>query len=322
MPPAKRSKKSTSSSSQLHLQPQPKAAVRHEKGEEEEEKQKKKESQQSKNVTTTTTTTLLSPPADTVEHIDPSLLEEEEGLSDLDASTGKPTATADIATTTTPSHRTGDGRGGGGYNSLKQFKGQIYSGMAVGGSHTWEYQPGTWHETKEEPDLWKIDYRATKRRAGRRRLAPKGSGAPVGTEYHWYIVAHQYVRKMDANTYETHMTGSKYKLAHKGAEARSWSVPSVKGQREREIELLEDAGRRVRGLPPVLAGEKVRVEKREKGQQRLDVLFGAGKAESEKEEEEKSQAYEGVKRKREGNDDYDDDEGAAKVVEGDISEEG
>lgn len=48
----------------------------------------------------------------------------------------------------------------------------------------------------------------------------------------------------------------------------------MRGQREREIELLEDAQRRIRGLPPVLASEKVRVEQREKGQQSLDTLFG------------------------------------------------
>lgn len=77
---------------------------------------------------------------------------------------------------------------GGGYNALKSFNGQVYSGMAVGGSHTWNYDEGTWKETKVEPDLWKVDYPTTKRRA---RKAPKGSGAPVGTEYHWLIVAHQ-----------------------------------------------------------------------------------------------------------------------------------
>jgi hypothetical protein len=27
----------------------------------------------------------------------------------------------------------------GGFNALKTFKGQVYSGMAVGGSHTWNY---------------------------------------------------------------------------------------------------------------------------------------------------------------------------------------
>jgi len=77
---------------------------------------------------------------------------------------------------------------GHGFNTLKSFNGQVYSGMAVGGSHTWNYDQGVWKETKEEPDLWKIDYATTKRRA---RNAPRGSGAPVGTEYHWLIVAHQ-----------------------------------------------------------------------------------------------------------------------------------
>ena len=76
----------------------------------------------------------------------------------------------------------------GGFNALKSFHGQVYSGMAIGGSHTWNYDQGVWKETKVEPDLWKIDYETTKRRA---RNAPRGSGAPVGTEYHWLIVAHQ-----------------------------------------------------------------------------------------------------------------------------------
>lgn len=78
--------------------------------------------------------------------------------------------------------------GSSGYNALKSFKGQVYSGMAIGGSHTWNYDEGTWKETKEKPDLWNVDYQTTKRRS---RKAPKGTGAPVGTEYHWLIVAHQ-----------------------------------------------------------------------------------------------------------------------------------
>ncbi len=57
-----------------------------------------------------------------------------------------------------------------------------------------------------------IDYKTNK---VRNHKAPSGSGAPVGTEYHWLIVASQRVVKVDANTYETHLTGSKYKLAHK-----------------------------------------------------------------------------------------------------------
>lgn len=78
--------------------------------------------------------------------------------------------------------------GAGGYNALKTFQGQVYSGMAVGGSHTWNYDQGVWKETKVEPDRWEIDYTSTKRRA---RTAPKGSGVPVGAQYHWFIVGHQ-----------------------------------------------------------------------------------------------------------------------------------
>jgi hypothetical protein len=94
------------------------------------------------------------------------------------------------------------------------------------------------------------------------------------------------------------MVGSKYKLAHKSVSSNSWSIPTVKAQREREVELLDDAKRRVQGLPPVLASEKVKVEKREKGQRRLDTLFA--KAEGKKKA---SETDDGKKRKREVCDD-------------------
>ncbi|SPQ20841.1 8ae02627-6b4c-42d4-9f96-68d528427e71 [Thermothielavioides terrestris] len=162
----------------------------------------------------------------------------------------------------------------GGYNALKTFNGRVYSGMAIGGSHMWNYDQGQWKETKVEPDLWKVEFATKKHRA---RNAPKGSGAPVGTEYHWLLVAHQHVKKIDANTYETRLVGSKYKLAHKLASSNAWSVPTVKAQREREVELLEDAKLRVQGLPPVAAGEKVRTTKDEKGQLKLDALFAKAK---------------------------------------------
>lgn len=107
---------------------------------------------------------------------DPSLLDEEEMPEEGQAPANKKAAGQPYAL------------GGGGYNALKTFNGQYYSGMAIGGSHTWNYDGGVWHETKEEPDLWKIDYKTNKRRA---KKAPANSGAPVGTEYHWLIVAHQ-----------------------------------------------------------------------------------------------------------------------------------
>ncbi|KAJ5593983.1 uncharacterized protein N7459_000191 [Penicillium hispanicum] len=196
------------------------------------------------------------------ESIDAALLDEEEN----------PLEEGEADNVVPPSKKAYTG-GGAGYNALKTHKGQLYSGMAIGGSHTWNYDQGVWKETKEEPDLWRVEYQTNKRRA---RNAPRGSGAPVGTEYHWLIVGHQHVKKIDANTYETRLSGSKYKLAHKSVSSGSWSIPTVRGQREREIELLGDAQRRVQGLPPVLASEKVKVETREKGQQSLDTLFSKG----------------------------------------------
>jgi hypothetical protein len=122
------------------------------------------------------------------------------------------------------------------YNEYKNFEGQQYSGMKVGRSHKWYYDKGEWKETKITPDLWEISYAVTKRRAGK---APEGSGVPVGTEYHWYILAHQNVRKLNANDYTTSMTGLKFKLAHKRADKEKWNT-SAKTQKKRLIKLLQE----------------------------------------------------------------------------------
>ena len=122
------------------------------------------------------------------------------------------------------------------YDEFKTFEGQQYQGMTVGRSHKWHYDTGDWKETKITPDLWEISYAVTKRRAGH---APEGSGVPVGTEYHWYILAHQNVRKLNANDYTTAMTGLKYKLAHKRADKNKWSA-TAKTQRKRLIKLMQE----------------------------------------------------------------------------------
>src|SRR5688500_6551227 len=122
------------------------------------------------------------------------------------------------------------------YNTYKEYEGQQYSGMKIGRSHKWYYDKGVWKDKKITPDLWNITYEVIKRRAGK---APKGSGAAVGTEYHWYILAHQVVRKLDANSYSTSMTGVKYKRAHKRAGKEKWSI-TEKGQAKRLIKLLQD----------------------------------------------------------------------------------
>jgi hypothetical protein len=121
------------------------------------------------------------------------------------------------------------------YNEFKEFEGRKYTGMKVGRSHKWYYDKGEWKEKKVSPDEWNFTYSVDKKRAGH---APEGSGVPVGTEYHWYIVAHQNVKKMDANRYTTAMTGIKYKVAHKRAQQENWNI-SERAQKMRLIRTLE-----------------------------------------------------------------------------------
>jgi hypothetical protein len=122
------------------------------------------------------------------------------------------------------------------YNQFKSFEGKKYTGMKVGGRHTWYYDKGEWKEQKVAPDRWEFTYAVPKRRAGH---APPGSGVPVGTEYHWYILAHQNVAKLDENTYSTAMTGLKFKVAHKRAGTDHWSA-SEEAQRRYLIGVFQE----------------------------------------------------------------------------------
>jgi hypothetical protein len=122
------------------------------------------------------------------------------------------------------------------YNAIKEFEGKKYTGMRIGGSHCWYYRQGEWKETKVTPDKWQFTYAVNKRR---KWDAPEGSGAPVGTEYHWYILAHQNVRKLNANEYTTSMMGMKYKLSHRRAASEKWSA-SERAQLGQLITILEE----------------------------------------------------------------------------------
>jgi hypothetical protein len=122
------------------------------------------------------------------------------------------------------------------YNEFKEYEGRKYTGVKIGRGHTWNYDSGEWKEKKITPDLWQISYAVTKRRKGR---APEGSGVPVGTAYHWYIVAHQNVEKLNANDYTTSLSGLKFKVAHKRADSEKWSAtPGT--QRKRMIKFLRE----------------------------------------------------------------------------------
>jgi hypothetical protein len=129
------------------------------------------------------------------------------------------------------------------YNEYKEFEGRKYTGMKVGRSHKWYYDKGEWKEKKLTPDQWDFTFSVDKKRAGH---APEGSGVPVGTEYHWYILADQHVKKVDANRYTTAMTGIKYKIAHKRAEQEDWNV-SEHAQKKRLLQILERLTHQLKG---------------------------------------------------------------------------
>jgi hypothetical protein len=122
------------------------------------------------------------------------------------------------------------------YDDVKFHEGKQYTGMPIGRSHKWYYDKGEWKETKITPDLWQISFNVTKRRAGH---APEGSGAAVGTEYHWYIMAHQVVRKLNKDDYSTELTGLKFKLSHKRAIKNQWASSSA-AQRKKLIKFMKE----------------------------------------------------------------------------------
>ena len=129
------------------------------------------------------------------------------------------------------------------YDDIKEFKGKKYSGMPIGGIHLWNYDNAIWKEQKIAPDLWKLEFRATKGRRG--RSAPEGSGAAAGTEFHWFVAANQVARKVDADHYETLMTGLKGKLGHKRPHWKdfSYTYPEQQSKNQQIAVFLRKAAR-------------------------------------------------------------------------------
>lgn len=132
-----------------------------------------------------------------------------------------------------------------GYDDAKSHRGRRYTGMRVGGHHDWTYEGGRWQETKLAPDEWSFSFASPKHR---RWKAPEGSGAPPGTMFHWLLVAHQRVRKVDEDTYETFMEGAKWKLAHRRPQWPRWSseYPGQPDARRRMIAVLEETLERLK----------------------------------------------------------------------------
>jgi hypothetical protein len=136
------------------------------------------------------------------------------------------------------------------YQDPKEHGGKAYRGMKVGGSHLWSYPDGEWREKKLEPNRWQVEFTSLKRR---KRRAPSGSGAEVGSGYHWLIIGHQWVTKLDANTYATQLEGTKYLIAFKKPDWPVWNTGfrGWKGARDKTIQALEDAIQRIQAGPDV-----------------------------------------------------------------------
>lgn len=131
------------------------------------------------------------------------------------------------------------------YDKVKTSKnGKKYSGMSIGAKHHWDYPDGKWNETKIGPQEWKLEFRATKRR---NKPAPKGSGAKLGTKYHWCIIADQMSVKKDKDSYQTVMKGRKIKIGHKRPYWRqfSYGYPEQKSYKEKVAEYLRKVADRV-----------------------------------------------------------------------------
>lgn len=124
------------------------------------------------------------------------------------------------------------------YDTLKSHNGQRYSGMPIGCSHTWNYPNGLRTEKKVAPDQWTFGFKSLKVRD---KPAPAGSGASLGSQYHWYVLASQKVRKLDADSYQTLMEGLKFKVAHKRPHWRKWSCEYEEqlSEQERITQILE-----------------------------------------------------------------------------------
>ena len=107
------------------------------------------------------------------------------------------------------------------YGDEKQHRGAPYRGMRVGGVHRWSYPDGRWTERKVTPQRWEVSFTSRKQRRAR---APEDSGAEVGSGYHWLIVAHQWAGKLDANTYATHMEGTKHLVSFRKPGWQGWTT--------------------------------------------------------------------------------------------------
>lgn len=125
------------------------------------------------------------------------------------------------------------------YDELKEYNGKVYTGMMIGSSHNWQYPNGNWIETKVAPDKWEFSFESIKRR---NRASGNNTGAVKGTMFHWYILADQQATKLDNDSYQTSMTGVKFKIGHKRPYWKrfSYDYSDQISYKEKVIQVLEE----------------------------------------------------------------------------------
>lgn len=125
------------------------------------------------------------------------------------------------------------------YDELKKYNGKAYTGMLIGSSHNWLYPNGRWVETKVAPDKWEFSFESIKLR---NRHSSVNSGASQGTTYHWYIIADQKATKLDNDSYQTMMTGLKFKIGHRRPYWKkfSYDYDDQLSYREKVVEVLKE----------------------------------------------------------------------------------
>jgi len=99
---------------------------------------------------------------------------------------------------------------------LTEFEGEAYNGLRA--TQTWAMGKGKWEEQPTGALSWDILFET---------IAVKplkaGTGMPIGSEHHSYLLAHQKLVKTRNNTYQVRLEGVKFKLAHKET-GEKWSA--------------------------------------------------------------------------------------------------
>lgn len=89
---------------------------------------------------------------------------------------------------------------------------QRRTGVPIGYQHDWDYTNARWKEEKTTDNQWEVDFSSIKRS---RTPKAEGYGPPAGYKVHWLLLCDQVVEKIDKDSYNTHMTGTKIEIGHK-----------------------------------------------------------------------------------------------------------